>query len=380
MSPQVFVSGCFDLLHAGHLQFLESAARFGALIVAVGSDRTITELKGKSPVTSEDERLRVVRSLRMVSDAFIARGAGMLDFADELREIRPNVFVVNEDGHAACKGDLCRELGIEYVVLKREPPAGSPERSTSQLRAQVAIPYRVDLAGGWLDQPFVSSLHAGPVIVASVEVDQDFDERSGMATSTRETAKKLWGQRLPPADPLQTALLLFGAENPPGKEPIAGSQDALGIVLPGVSRLHYDGGYWPTTVDSIVDDAVLNWLAPLLWLYPLGARAGAFDVFAGRDITSAKAARLAEAAERAWRAIEAQDADSLGQAVWDSFQAQLAMFPAMTNSVVEQALRQVRRAALGCKLTGAGGGGYLLLVARHPPPGCRGLRLRRQMF
>lgn len=380
MSRRVFVSGCFDLLHAGHVEFLAAAARFGELIVSIGSDRTITELKGTRPLMSEEERLRIVRSLRMVSDAFVARGGGILDFAEELREMRPDVFVVNEDGHAACKEELCRKLGIEYLVLKREPPPGLPERSTSELRAHVDIPYRVDLAGGWLDQPFVSSFHAGPVIVASVEADQDFDERSGLATSTRETAKKLWGQRLPPGEPLQTAHLLFGAENPPGKQPVAGAQDALGIVLPGVNRLHYDGGYWPSKVDSIVDDGVLNWLAPLLWLYPLGPRGDAFDVFAGRDITSAKAARLAGSAERAWQAIEAQDAEALGTAVCDSFQAQLAMFPAMTNSVVENALAQVRPAVLGCKLTGAGGGGYLLLVAREPPPGCRGLRLRRQMF
>lgn len=95
LSPHsVFVSGCFDLPHAGNVQFLESAARFGDLIVAIGSDRTITGLKGKPPVMDELERLCVVASLRMVKHALIATGTGVLDFAAELREFRPATFGV----------------------------------------------------------------------------------------------------------------------------------------------------------------------------------------------------------------------------------------------------------------------------------------------
>lgn len=381
LSPHsVFVSGCFDLPHAGHVQFLESAAQFGDLIVAIGSDRTIMGLKGRPPVMGELERLCVVASLRMVKHALIATGTGVLDFAAELREFRPATFVVNDDGHAACKEALCRELGIDYVVLPRQPRAGLAAQSTSGLRQSVALPYRVDLAGGWLDQPFVSSLHPGCVVVASVVADRQFGEHSGMATSTRKTARALWGDRLPSGDPVELARLLFGAENPPGKSPIAGSQDALGIALPGVSRLDYDGGYWPSRVESVVDDSLLDWLASLLWLYPLAPRAADFDVFAGRDMTATKASALSEAADRAWRALLAKDAERLGRAVWDSFQAQLALFPSMMTRQVEETLRRVRGEVAGCKLTGAGGGGYLLLVARDPPHGCHGLQIRRQMF
>lgn len=379
-SRRVLVSGCFDLLHAGHLEFLHTAAQFGELHVAVGSDATITQLKGRPPATSEGERVLILASMRMVATAFIAKGCGVLDFAQELAELRPDALVVNQDGHVPEKEALCRELGIEYIVLRREPPLGLPSRSSTALRRHVAIPFRVDLAGGWLDQPFVSTLYPGPVIVASIESDQTFDERSGMATSTRQTAQRLWGPRLPCADAAETARLLFGAENPPGKLPVAGSQDALGIVLPGVNCLYYDGGYWPARIDSIIDDAVLNWLQPLLWLLPLTPRSHEFDVFVGRDLNRDKAARLAGAADRCWAAIGARDAQALGQAVWESFRAQLAMFPAMSNLEVEAAVAQVRPHVLGCKLTGAGGGGYLLLITRDPPPGCLGLRLRRQVF
>jgi hypothetical protein len=290
------------------------------------------------------------------------------------------------------------------------------------LRRQVALPYRVDLAGGWLDQPFVSRVWPGPVIVASVEggdgdlgrphneerIDADglgrsrheegtlrdgqgrpsyltpssltFDERSGMATSTRETAMKLGGPRLPEGDPLEIARLLFGAENPPGKLPVAGSQDALGICLPGISRLAYAGEYWPKRIESLVDGAMIGWLERLIWLVPVGPRGAEFDVLGDVRVTPDRARRLADAADRAWRSIEARDAEGLGTAVWDSFQAQLSMFPAMTNAQVEAAVAEVRPQVLGCKLTGAGGGGYVLAIAREAPTGAMGVRLRRQWW
>jgi len=52
------------------------------------------------------------------------RGSGILDFEAELREMRPDYFVVNADGHIHEKRELCRELGIEYVILERKPYEG----------------------------------------------------------------------------------------------------------------------------------------------------------------------------------------------------------------------------------------------------------------
>jgi len=84
------------------------------------------------------------------------------------------------------------------------------------------IPYRIDLAGGWFDQPFVSSVFPGSVITISIEPTTEFNERSGMATSTRKTAIELWGNELPDADPQSTAAMLFASDNPPGKAFISG--------------------------------------------------------------------------------------------------------------------------------------------------------------
>ena len=236
MSKTVFVSGCFDLLHSGHLAFLQSAARHGALYVALGSDATIRQLKGRPPVIPEAERLFMVRAVNGVAGAFIAMGSGVLDFERELRELRPDIFIVNEDGNIPQKERLCRELGIQYLVLRREPVSDLPARSTTELRSRETMPYRIDLAGGWLDQPFVSRLFPGPVLTVSLEATVTFNERSGMATSTRNHALELWGPQLPIGDPERLAYQLFCYDNPPGTETISGSQDAIGIVMAGLCR------------------------------------------------------------------------------------------------------------------------------------------------
>jgi cytidyltransferase-like protein len=149
---KVFVSGCFDMLHSGHVAFLEEAAGFGDLHVGIGSDRTVFEIKGRYTVSSEAERRYVLEALACVKACSVNSGRGILDFEDDLQIVRPDVLVTNEDGHTPAKEALCRSLGIEYRVLKRVPHAGLPARSTTALRAESTIPYRIDLSGGWLEE------------------------------------------------------------------------------------------------------------------------------------------------------------------------------------------------------------------------------------
>ena len=144
------------MLHSGHVAFFREAAQYGDLYVALGSDKTIYDLKGRETVNDEHERLFMVKAVAWVKDAFISRGSGILDFEAELREMRPDYFVVNADGNTPEKRALCSELEVEYVILERKPYEGLSARSTTALREHDYLPYRIDLAGGWLDQPFVS--------------------------------------------------------------------------------------------------------------------------------------------------------------------------------------------------------------------------------
>ncbi len=366
MAKKVFVSGCYDLLHSGHVEFFQQAAKYGDLYVAIGSDQTVFDLKGRKPINSEQERLFMVQSVKCVHQAMISRGSGILDFLPEFLEIKPDVFVVNEDGHTPTKQQLCEAHGVEYVVLRREPHAELEARSSTALRALNRMPFRIDLAGGWLDQPWVSEHYPGAVITISLEPTLEFNERSGMASSTRNAAIELWGTRLPVGDYEKLAKMLFCYDNPPGTIEISGSQDAIGIVYPGVARAYYEGQYWPSRIDLMRDEESLRFVEQSLYLITLGPREADFHVLEDTAINRERARALAEAADACWDAIRARDLPAFGAAVRASFEAQIAMFPRMVTPTIMQLVEEYRDKALGWKLSGAGGGGYLVLVADAP--------------
>lgn len=228
---KVMVSGCFDLLHSGHIAFFKLASKFGKLYVAVGSDANLVLLKRKAPYFSQAERVYMVNSIRFVEEAFVASGSGMLDFKPDLERIKPDIFVVNTDGHTAEKEKLCKNYGIEYLILERVPEDGLPARASSTTKNELKFPYRLCSAGGWMDQPWVSEIYVGSVVVAQLLPTIDFNDRSGMATSSRKVALELWGNQYPKGNPLNNAKLLFGAENPPGSEYISGSQDHMALQI-----------------------------------------------------------------------------------------------------------------------------------------------------
>lgn len=366
MPKKILVSGCFDLLHSGHVAFFKEAAAFGDVYVALGSDKTVFDLKGRLPVNSEAERMFMTRSVGYVKDAFISSGSGMLDFLEEFQRLRPDVMVVNADGHTQEKQQLCQDYGVEYIVLQREPHGELPRRSTTALRSVHQIPFRIDLAGGWLDQPYVSTHYPGPVITISIEPTIQFNERSGMASSTRRAAIDLWGPRLPPGDPEKLAKVLFCYDNPPGTEVISGSQDSIGLVFPGLAKANYEGEYWPTSIDRLIDESALHFVENSLYLVTLGPRHAEYDVFQNNDFNRGNAKALADAAEDCWEAIQEKDILAFGASIKAAFEAQIAMFPNMMNEVVAQLINQYQDVALGWKLSGAGGGGYLIFVSDQP--------------
>ena len=378
MPKKVFVSGCFDLLHSGHVAFLEEASRYGDLYVALGSDKTVYELKGRPPITNEDERLYMIRSLRFVKDAFISRGSGMLDFLQEFEAVKPDIFIVNEDGNLLSKRKLCEDHGVQYLILKRIPHGDLKARSTTALRTIITIPYRIDIAGGWLDQPYVSKFCPGPVITISIEPTVEFNERSGMASSTRRKAIELWGPRLPAGDPEKLAMQLFSYDNPPGKAYISGSQDTIGIIFPGLNISHYAGAYWPQRIESVQDEDVLRFIEQSLYLVPLGPRGVAYEVLSETYINEANARQLSEAALNCWDAILKRDVQAFGASCRASFDAQVTMFPLMKTEMVAEMIAQYRDQALGWKLSGAGGGGYLILVSDRPVENALQICIRRK--
>ena len=378
MAKKVFVSGCFDMLHSGHVEFFREAAQYGDVYVALGSDKTIFDLKGRITINNEQERLFMVKSISYVKDVFISSGSGMLDFEAELSAILPDYFIVNADGHMPEKRDLCYRLGIKYIILERKPHQGLKSRSTTDLRQRNLLPYRIDLAGGWLDQPYVSKHHPGPVITISLEPTLDFNERSGMASSTRRHAVELWGPKIPTGNYEKLAKVLFCYDNPPGTEVISGSQDSIGLVFPGLAYAYYEGAYWPSRIVHRLDETLLDFVESSLYLISLGPRSIDYDVFENSAFDREHAKALADAAESHWQAILSQNIRQFGYTMRAGFEAQVAMIPNMMNDRLSALIDEYREHALGWKLSGAGGGGYLILVSEKHIPNAIRVTARRE--
>lgn len=374
-NKKVFVSGCYDLLHSGHVEFFRQAAEYGDLYVGIGSDNTILKYKNHQTVYKEQERLFMVKSIRYVKDAYINQGSGIMDFVPTIDIVKPDILVVNEDGSNDDKRRFCQEHGIEYVVLKRTPAEGLEARSSTSLKsATCTIPTRLDLAGTWIDQPYVSCFYPGWAITISLEPTFEVRDRCGLSTSTRNMIKKIWPIKLPDMQPEMLAKLVFCFENDPERSDgiISGAQDAIGICIPGLCRHFYNGRYWPERIEQVNDESILAWLESHLCLIPIEPRKPGCSVVEGKDITEAKVKNLAKAADDCWNAIKQCDLTEFANAYNASFAAQVAMFPAMIRDNVQRHIDEYvnQPGVMALKMPGAGGGGYLALVVEDSMAFC----------
>jgi cytidyltransferase-like protein len=132
---KVVATGCYDWVHSGHVRFCEEASAYGDLYICLGSDANVRLLKGEGhPLLTENERRYVVGSIKYVKQALITTGSGWVDADPEIRRLKPEIYIVNEDGDKGGKREYCQKLGIEYLVLKRKPAPGLPRRSSTDLR------------------------------------------------------------------------------------------------------------------------------------------------------------------------------------------------------------------------------------------------------
>lgn len=367
MGKKVFVSGCYDLLHSGHVEFFRQAAQYGDLYVGIGSDNTILHYKNHRTIYSEQERLFMVRSIKYVKEAYINAGDGILDFLPTLDIVKPDILVVNSDGGSEQKRKVCEERGMEYIVLDRVPQPGLEARSSTELKkTPCQLPTRLDLAGTWIDQPYVSCFAPGWAITISLEPSFEIRERCGLSTSTRNVIRRIWPFQLPNMNPETLARLVFCFENNPEREDgiVSGAQDAIGICVPGLCRHYYDNHFWPERIETCEDENILQWLESHLCMIPLDPRPQDCNVLEGKDITAPKVEALASAAASCWSAILSMDLAAFAAMYKASFEAQVSMFPAMVDAKVAAAIVtwSAVPGVLAWKLPGAGGGGYLALV------------------
>ncbi len=248
------------------------------------------------------------------------------------------------------------------------------------------IPYRMALAGGWIDQPFVSRVNPKPpgsMVVVSLQPTVRFMEGSGMGTSSRKVAMDLWKGNLPDREPAQLIRELYGAENQGKSEP-SGSQDMAGIVHAGVSCLDYDhafeGGYFPVHVESCNDPGIAHWLENLIHALPVAQRLPGYSPLGLKNLDPDWIACLSQSGKDCYRAILAQDAKALGASMnlcmtcWEKILPNTVRHPLITVDLMGLLAYYQDRYA-GAMYSGCGGG-YLYVVSEDPVPGAFQVKIR----
>jgi hypothetical protein len=272
---------------------------------------------------------------------------------------------------------LVRNMVRQHIKEVRKQTVGSKSQSEE-------LPARLDLAGTWIDQPMVSRLAPGWAITISLEPTFEIKPRLGLGTTIRDTIKKIWPKQVPNMDPEMLARLVFCfANNPENNDgELSGAQDAIGICMPGLARHFYNQRFWPERIESNDDEGILSWIEEHLCMIPMFPRRPDCDLMEGKDITRQKVEALAKAAEDCWEYIMQRDLSGFASSFLASFKAQTALFPGMIQPGVQEYIDKYSQmpGVLAWKMSGAGGGGYLVLVCQSHdafPAGAVEVHIRR---
>jgi hypothetical protein len=242
------------------------------------------------------------------------------------------------------------------------------------------------LAGGWIDQPFVSKLNPAPpgsMVVVGLEPTCRFMDRAGMATSTRRIAEKIWSGGLPDEDPMELVRKLYRAENNGTQRP-SGSQDMAGLIVPGISRLDYDyeyeGGLFPAHIETCNDPDVVRWLEKVLHVLPVAQRPEGYNPLEEQQLSAEWVQRLSESGKACFDAIQSMDIARLGASLNESMKCWEALLPRtvahpLINVDLLSLLAHYQSRHEGAMYSGCGGG-YLYVASEAPVPGAIKVRIR----
>ena len=248
------------------------------------------------------------------------------------------------------------------------------------------IPNRLQLAGGWIDQPFVSKHNPKPpgsMVVVQIEPDFRPMDRSGIASGTRAIAMKLWKGRLPDRPLDELVHELYEAENKGKTEP-SGSQDMIGLIYPGVNRLDYDhnvqGGIFPSHIESCTSSKIARWLSNVLHLIAVEPRPEGYSPLGVKNLDPKWVARLGQSGRDCFEAIVKMDAASLGGSLnlnmkcWDTLLPHVLRHPLLRPDL-PALLKAYQRQYPGAMYSGCGGG-YLIVASKEPVPGAFKVNVR----
>lgn len=254
------------------------------------------------------------------------------------------------------------------------------------MRVIGTLPYRLALAGGWIDQPFVSRLNPEPpgsMVVVNIEPEARYMDRSGLATGTRSVAARVWPRGSPRKDPAVLVRELYQAENQGKSEP-SGSQDMIGLLYPGMSRLDYDftveGGVFPAHIENLRDARPARWLEKMIHLVPVAPRPPGYNPLETKRLSPQWVRRLGQSGKDCFESIRNRDAAALGASFnecmrcWETLLPGTVRHPTLTVDLLPL-LRHYQAHFQGAMYSGCGGG-YLFVVSERPVPGAFQIKIR----
>ena len=249
------------------------------------------------------------------------------------------------------------------------------------------FPNRLQLAGGWIDQPFVSRHNPKPpgsMVVVSLEPTFRVMDRSGCASGTRTVAMNLWKGTLPKRPLDELVRELYAAENAGKAEP-SGSQDMIGLVYPGISRLDYDysveGGIFPAHIESLNRVRVVRWLEKVLHVLPIEPRPEGYNPLGEKHLEPKWVGRLGQTGRDCFDAIQRRDVNALGASFngtmlcWEKLLPKVVRHP-LIKIDLKAILKAYQRQYPGAMYSGCGGG-YLFVASIEPVPGAFKVNIRR---
>lgn len=122
---KIFVSGTYDILHAGHIQFFKEAKSIGDyLIVSFCSDKNLMVYKGRHSCMPDDNKKILLESIRYIDKVIVGDDdGGIWDFVPAFLAEKPDILVVTEDDkHADEKREFCKKNGADFIILSKNRP------------------------------------------------------------------------------------------------------------------------------------------------------------------------------------------------------------------------------------------------------------------
>jgi hypothetical protein len=221
------------------------------------------------------------------------------------------------------------------------------------------------------------------MVVVSLEPAFRFMDRSGMATGTRAVATKLWRGKLPSRPPAELVRTLYDRENQGRAEP-SGSQDMVGLIYPGISRLDYDfaanGGVFPAHIETLNDPKAARWLERVIQVIPVAPRPEGYNPLGWKNLQPKWIARLGQSGKDCFEAIRHRDLRGLGSSMnecmtcWEKLLPHTVRHPTLTVDL-RALLKAYQSRYAGAMFSGCGGG-YLFVVSEQPVPGAFTVKVR----